>query len=201
MKKRLLAAFLSLVMVLGMLPTTALAVEDGAQSPADVTIASRSIWDGDESGKGIETNPWDISYEGSGNDVDAYLVQNDAGGDNPTYTCYITGTGKAATYSIDYDRLPPWWDQVNQITKVVVGEGITYIYDEGFSGAELLTEVELPSSLEYLGDYFSECPALTSITFPDRAPGRWWLGARAFQNCTALKEFPFEGLWYVGMLF
>lgn len=199
MKKRLLAAFLSLVMVLGMLPTTALAVEDGAQSPADVTIASRSIWDGDESGKGIETNPWDISYEGSGNDVDAYLVQNNADGDSPTYTCYITGIGKAATYSIDYDRVPPWWDQVNQITKVVVEEGITYIYDDGFSGAELLTKVELPSSLEYLGDYFSECPALTSITFLGGAPGRLWLGARAFQNCTALKEFPFEGVWNVGM--
>lgn len=198
MKKRLLAAFLSLVMVLGMLPTTALAVEDGAQSPADVTIASRSIWDGDENGEGTKEKPWDISYEGSGNNVDAYLVQNNADVDNPTYTCYITGTGKAATYYIDIDNLPPWWEQVNQITKVVVEDGITNIYDDGFSGAELLTEVELPSSLEYLGSYFGECPALTSITFHDGAPGRWWLGARAFQNCTALKEFPFEGVWDIG---
>ena len=151
-----------------------------SSSSEDPVAAPRSAWEGDEYGKGTKENPWDISYEGSGNDVDAYLLQNNADGDNPTYTCYITGTGKAATYSIDYDRLPPWWDQVDQITKVVVEDGITWIHDDGFSGAELLTEVELPSSLEYLGDYFSKCPALTSVTFPEGNPDRWRLGARAF---------------------
>ena len=200
MKKGLVATLMSLCLLVGLLPISAFAVDETSsdQSP-ETNAAPRSAWAGDENSAGTKEKPWDISYEDSGNDVEAYLIQNDAGGDNPTYTCYITGTGKAATYSIDYDRLPPWWKQVNQITKVVVEDGITYIYDDGFSGAELLTDVELPSSLEYLGDYFSECPALTSITFPDGAPGRWWLGARAFQNCTALKEFPFEGVWKIGM--
>ena len=153
MKKGLVATLMSLCLLVGLLPISAFAVDETSSDQSlETNAAPQSAWVGDERGEGTEEDPWDISYDGSGNDVDAYLVQNNADGDNPTYTCYITGTGKAASYYIDYNNLPPWWEQVNQITKVVVGEGITYIHDNGFSGAELLTEVELPSSLEYLGD-------------------------------------------------
>lgn len=192
MKKRLLAAFLSLVMVLGMLPTTALAVEDGAQSPADVTIASRSVWAGDENGKGTQEDPWDISLYASSS-VTAYLKQNDGDSTSPTYTCYIQGTGYCQNYNNASET--PWYTWMDQITKVIVGEGITLTGIRSFSGADALTAVELPSTLTQVNTYtFSSCAALESVTFPNGRADEITIGNNAFLGCKSLKEFDFSNV-------
>lgn len=192
MKKRLLAAFLSLVMVLGMLPTTALAVEDGAQSPADVTIASRSVWAGDENGKGTQEDPWDISLYASSS-VTAYLKQNDGDSTSPTYTCYIQGTGYCQNYNNASET--PWSTWMDQITKVIVEEGITLTGIRSFSGADALTAVELPSTLTQVNAYtFSSCAALESVTFPKGRAANITIANNAFLGCKSLKEFDFSNV-------
>ena len=64
----------------------------------------------------------------------------------------ITGTGYIGHYGFassrsDYTTTVPWEDYENEITSVVVGEGITYIGNLAFHYLNNLTEITLPSTL------------------------------------------------------
>lgn len=99
-----------------------------------------------EEPEGEEDNPWDISADGEGNDVYAYLTENS--GSNPiTYTLHIAGTGAMKDYDYGGQNLP----QESSITKVEIHEGVTEIGDWAFHGIANLTEVSLPNSLERIG--------------------------------------------------
>lgn len=55
-----------------------------------------------------------------------------------------------------------------------------------FSGCASLKSIELPSSLENIGeDAFDSCTGLTNITIPDNVKS---MEAHAFVNCTGLKS-------------
>ena len=188
MKKRILANLLCICMLVGLLPTAALAVEDGAQSPADVTIASRSAWDGDEDGKGTEASPWEIS-----DTVTAYLEQNHDDDASPTYTCYIQGTGLCPNYNNPSET--PWYTWIDQITKVVIGEGITLTGIDTFSDADALREVELPLTLTQVNAYtFSGCDELERVTFPNGRAASITIANSAFSGCKKLAEFDFSNV-------
>ena len=188
MKKRILANLLCICMLVGLLPTAALAVEDGAQSPADVTIASRSAWIGDEYGKGTKENPWDIS-----DTVKAYLEQNNDDNASPTYTCYIQGTGLCPNYNNPSET--PWYTWIDQITKVVIGEGITLAGIDTFSDADALREVELPLTLTQVNAYtFSGCDELERVTFPNGRAASITIANSAFSGCKKLAEFDFSNV-------
>lgn len=79
-------------------------------------------------------------------------------------TLNITGTG--AMYDYDgYDM--PWYDDRDQITEVVVSEGITSLGDSAFSGCRKLLNVQLPESLRSIGESaFDDCTRLTLINIP-----------------------------------
>lgn len=99
-----------------------------------------------EEPEGTEDNPWDISADGEGNDVTAYLTVN--GSNEPiTYTLHIAGTGAMKDYGFGGQNLP----QENSITKVEIHEGVTEIGDWAFHGIANLAEVSLPNSLERIG--------------------------------------------------
>ena len=99
-----------------------------------------------EEPEGEEDNPWDISADGEGNDVTAYLTVN--GSNEPiTYTLHIAGTGAMKDYGFGGQDLP----QESSITKVEIHEGVTEIGDWAFHGIANLTEVFLPNSLERIG--------------------------------------------------
>lgn len=99
-----------------------------------------------EEPEGEEDNPWDISADGEGNDVTAYLTVN--GSNEPiTYTLHIAGTGAMKDYGFGGQDLP----QESSITKVEIHEGVTEIGDWAFHGIANLTEVSLPNSLERIG--------------------------------------------------
>ena len=74
MKKRLLSAILSLCMLLTMAPTVAFAADN----------------------EGTQEHPWDISADGEGNSVTAYLQSND----NNTYTLNISGSGAMKDFTL-----------------------------------------------------------------------------------------------------
>ena len=107
----------------------------------------------------------------------------------------------------------PWYEYADQITKVVVGEGVTGVGTYAFAGLTKLTTAELPESLTRLGAYaFAGDTALKSVTLPENletvgiraffqsglteitVPGSVTsLGESAFQYCPALKTATFTG--------
>lgn len=127
MKKRICSMLLVLCLIMTMLPTMVLAAD---------------------SEEGTQEHPWDISAEGEGNDVKAYLKQND---NSLTYTLTISGTGATADYSSEKDQ--PWDGFRSSITAVEISEGITHI---GAHSLRQLTainsELEIPGSLSSIGN-------------------------------------------------
>jgi len=79
------------------------------------------------------------------------------------------------------------------VESVTLMEGVTVIDEDAFSCAEVLTQVNLPSTLAMIKSYaFWECTALESIVLPDSVAS---IGANAFENCYELKEVKMpEGL-------
>ena len=119
MKKRLLACLLTLVMLLALLPATALA--------ADPTT----------SGSCGENLTWT-------------LTKNE---DGTTYTLTISGTGEMEDYTVGG---APWHVALgaaanrNQITKIVLPNGLTHIGNNAFLQAAV-TKVEIPNTVVSIG--------------------------------------------------
>lgn len=80
----------------------------------------------------------------------------------------------------------PWAGTVrDDITALVVPDGVVAIRDRAFSGCQSLSSITLPTSLEALGRHaFEGCTALGSIALP---PTLRKLGYGAFTGCHALR--------------
>ena len=73
----------------------------------------------------------------------------------------------------------PW---PNDITAVIIEEGVTDICSSAFEGCTKLTSVSLPSSIRKIGrEAFSGCSSLSSITIPE---GVVSLECGVFNGCT-----------------
>ena len=115
-----------------------------------------------------------------------YLRQsasNEMGFSISSGTLTISGTG-------DMDDAP--WDQYkDDITAVVISEGITTIGDYAFSGFEKMASVDIPGSITRIGsEAFSYCYALSSVYIPSGVTG---IGSNAFMNCTNLETVYYGG--------
>ena len=111
-------------------------------------------------------------------------------GDDATWTLYSDGTlqisGSGATRGF------PWRSYKDSITRIFVGEGITYIDDYAFNGCSNLEAANLPETMIGIGyNAFSSCGKLSAV-------GSWYtkylpnsiesIGAGAFQNCSYLSH-------------
>ncbi len=97
----------------------------------------------------------------------------------------VTGSGGIANFRA-YQNAAPWSDFISTVTKITVGEGITYIGSYAFAGFVNVTEIELPSTLEYIAFYaFNKCCSLTSVNLPE---GLKYIGDGAFRECYNLKN-------------
>lgn len=95
--------------------------------------------------------------------------------DTSTGTLTLTGTGAIKTFS-DAGPIPyPWCDYdgsenhkgMEDITTIIIGEGITNIPDYAFAMYEFCTSVTLPTTLTSIGASSLEECAFTSITLPE----------------------------------
>lgn len=83
--------------------------------------------------------------------------------DNPekpeTFMLEISGNGK-----LEFENNEsPWFDIKEKITKVTIGEGITYIGNSALCGTAI-TEITLPDSLTKIGENaFKDCAALAEV--------------------------------------
>ena len=98
---------------------------------------------------------------------------NGSCGDNLTWkftssdrTLTISGTGNMTNF-VD-NRYVPWVSLRDEITKVVIKDGVTNIGDYAFWNCRPLSSVEIPNSVTSIGEYaFYGCSGLTSITIPN----------------------------------
>ena len=89
-------------------------------------------------------------------------------GENLTWTLSddgvltISGTGKMNDY--DYNEFAPWLGDYNEITTIVIEDGVTSIGNYAFYGLYQLNSVSISESVAIIGESaFNDCIALTSI--------------------------------------
>ena len=83
-------------------------------------------------------------------------------GTKGNYTLTISGTG-----DIFYE-VRPWNDYKEDITSVVIGEGVTSLPEVAFDGFSSLPSIAIPASVTSIGKLaFQDCTSLTTITVED----------------------------------
>ena len=107
---------------------------------------------------------------------------------NPyTHTLTITGTGATTSYERATDV--PWVDFREEITSVVLPDGITSIEQYAFYGCSNLTSINIPEGITRLGSFaFQNCSSLTSVIIPTSVTKIY---VQTFVNCTALVSVSF----------
>lgn len=103
-----------------------------------------------------------------------FKYKTDKCGDNVTWsfdaetgTLTLSGTGNTYDYYIKGISIQlPWEEYIDDITSVVIGEGITSIGANMFTNSKALKSVKLPESLESIGSCaFLRC-SIENITLP-----------------------------------
>lgn len=131
------------------------------------------IYDGEEN-ENWENNAYSgfcgdyITYKVSGNDGDLKLK--------------LMGSG--SVYSFDKVYESPWGDIKDGITSIEFDNKIYGIASNDFKDFSNLENVDLPSSLEYIGKYaFAGCHKISFVDFPEKLQR---IGISAFDDCTGL---------------
>ena len=74
-------------------------------------------------------------------------------------TISYTGSGTGAMTS------HPWTDRADEITTVIIGEGVTSICEEAFAGCSNMTSITIPGTIHEFPGAFEGCTALTTIHY------------------------------------
>ena len=114
---------------------------------------------------------------------------NGSCGDNLTWkftssdgTLTISGTGNMTNF-VD-ERYVPWGSLRDEITKVVIKDGVTNIGDNAFFECSACASVTIPSSVTSIGnEAFYRCYSLISVEIPNSVTS---IGYWAFGGCSGL---------------
>lgn len=154
---------------------------------------------------GGSQSDWQDITIGSGNTVltnaNIHYAENEW-----TYT--DTNTGLVTTYKLFEDgtlnisgegAMKPnvfdangqiWASCKNDVTKVVIEEGITVIGQYAFTGCPNLLSVSIPSTVTDIGFYaFQNCTSLAIVVIPNNVTAIW---DQAFKNCTSLSSLTYS---------
>lgn len=162
--KRIISLALAGCMAVSMVPASAVTAfaAEGIGVPSIAAPAEGESQTKSTKGNCGATENDQVKYE---------LTKNE---DGDTYTLKISGMGAMADYSgivKDTDvgtanDLRPWAEYKDQITKVVIEEGVTAIGDSAFRGLTALISANIPASITDLGDHiFRGDAALETVTW------------------------------------
>ena len=108
-----------------------------------------------------------------------------------TGTLTISGTGRMRDYyELDEDRErewapAPWYSYKDQVTRIIVEEGVVDIGMYAFKEMDKVTQVRLPSTLETIWGYvFEGCAALSDLEILHVDT----ISTSAFEGCSALSD-------------
>ncbi len=101
----------------------------------------------------------------------------------------VSGSGRMYDY---YDNNPaPWYNDREQIKRVVINSGIPNVGSRAFKDCVNLTEVNW-GTIDTIGDHaFMGCTSLKHAFLPG---GCTWLWDNAFENCTSLQSAYIPGV-------
>lgn len=186
--KRTLALLLTLVMLLGLLPATALAEE--AEAAPGQTESRQTLQTEAGAGAAVFSQAEELPAVIDGScgakaaDSVAWKLETGSG------VLTISGTGAMADYKSS-KTTAPWLAYKDVITSVIVESGVTYIGNYAFYKCEALTRVVLADSVTGLGtNVFEGCTALKAVTL---SKGLTALKNYTFRNCGALESVTFPG--------
>lgn len=75
---------------------------------------------------------------------------------------WIRGSGEMNNWSAP--NRSPWSEYLDQISRIVVAEGVTSVGDYAFCGSSSIIDIQLADSVKSIGEYaFSSCIGLTEI--------------------------------------
>ncbi|MBR5456460.1 MAG: leucine-rich repeat protein, partial [Bacteroidaceae bacterium] len=113
-------------------------------------------------------------------------------GDNLTWVFnggVLTISGTGAMWDYSYNNSAPW--SSDEITHVIIEDGVTSIGNYAFYYCDGLTSIEIPGSVTSIGDYaFEGCSGLTSIEIPGSVTS---IGNYAFYDCSGLASIEIPG--------
>ena len=162
MLKKVFSVFLSLAFVFFSVPLTS-----GIPSQRVANAAETSGFCGVSSVNEGKNVTWKLTKDG------AESVTGD--------TLTISGTGAMKNFDYRTDR--PWHEYVDQITQVVIEDGVSKLGDNAFNGCGF-TSIILPETVKTIGAYtFGNCTSLTEITLPNSVTS---IARKAFYGCTGL---------------
>ena len=101
---------------------------------------------------------------------------------------YIEGIGNMASYSNGNDTKAPWLriNAGNDITKVVISEGVTNVGKYAFLNCKNLSSVELPDTITKIEEYaFYNCSSITELIIPESVKE---IEGYAFYKCSSLQS-------------
>ena len=175
MKKRLLSFVLAVLMIVSILPATALAADsdivasgtcgaEGDGSNLTWTLDSEGVLTISGSGDMHDYDdipPYKSPWHENGNQIRSVLMANG-----------VTSIGNFAFYNC------------TSLTSVTIPDSVTSIGAWAFSGCASLTSVTIPDSVTSIdGDAFYNCASLASVTIPDSVTS---IGVYAFYHCSSL---------------
>lgn len=179
--KQMMAIGLSTAIVLAAMPGGTVVLANEKQS-STATVSN------DETSKDIakETSEYgNLVASDTIADTDVTWSVYDSG------TLVIEGTGVTPDWS-------PWFEYKEQITDVIIGDGITTLGERNFMNYPNLKSVTMKGALSKISNSaFEGCKKLTSITASGKtnAAGKkvLQLGECVFKDCTGLKSAEFSG--------
>ena len=106
----------------------------------------------------------------------------------------FTGNGKMRNYT--YKSAMPWYDYIDQITSVVLEDGVTSVGNYAFYGMPNLRTITIPEGVTSIGTYaFKNSTALDDVVLPSTLTK---LGDNAFYGCTSLSSIDIpEGIYTI----
>ena len=193
MKKRILSILLTVLMIVSLLPVTALAANivdsgtcgaEGDGSNLTWTLDSEGVLTISGTGKmsdydvnNAHSTPW--------NKFDVAAIRISDGvtsiGDSAFSSCLVSSvTIPGSVTSIGEDT----FSNCTSLTSVTIPDSVTSIGERAFDECTSLTSVTIPDSVTSIGlAAFYKCTSLTSVTIPD---GVTSIGMDTFSNCTSL---------------
>ena len=109
-----------------------------------------------------------------------YVFEENTG----TMTISKTGEGNGIMTRFQSENDQPWASYRDKIKKLIILEGVVYVWDYSFAECKNLYSVEFANSVRKIRRYsFGNCSSLSSISFPKE---QFSLGEGTFYGCTSL---------------